>query len=66
MLRAINEDHDENEGPMHGSTILDMKGLPDETNLAMWMEKAGMTKSFEAAFEGNNDQLFDCDDEEEE
>jgi len=66
MLRAINEDHEENEGPMHGLTILDMQGLPDETTLALWMEKAGMNKPYEGAFDGNNDQLFDCDDEEDE
>lgn len=66
MLRAINEDHEENEGPMHGLTISDMHGLPDETSLALWMEKAGMNKPYEGAFDGNNDQLFDCSDEEEE
>ena len=69
MLRAINEDHDENEGPMNGSTILDIQGLPDENTLALWMEKAGMNKPYDGTFYDTNDQLFadteDCDGQEE-
>ena len=63
MLRAINEDYNINEGPMHGETILGMQGLPDEATLASWMEMAGMNKDYDGTSYDTNDLLFSSEEE---
>jgi hypothetical protein len=63
MLRAINEDYEENEGPMHGQSILGIEGLPDEATLGLWMEKAGMNKDYDGTSYDTNDQLFSAEEE---
>jgi len=63
MLRAINEDYNINEGPMHGETILGMEGLPDEATLTLWMEMAGMNNDYDGTSYDTNDQLFSSEEE---